>query len=208
MLGRTERRGNAAERPQSGLQIGGDDSRLQVSVRHRGAGVAQQRAAPEPDAAFVAAHPLGFASGKDHRVRSAAARDGVGLDFHQQRRIDQAADLDQRGRRPDLPEHLGVHTAKRGGGGDVGDEHPRAHDVLKARAGLGQGCGDDLENAPGLNTDIAFANHSALGIYGGCPGNKNLSPHPDGAAVTNLVLPLGSGGNELPAHGLSFACTR
>mgnify|MGYP001394362640 CR=1 FL=1 len=79
MLGRAERGGDAAERTQAGLQIGGDDSRLGAGVRHRRAGVAQQRAAPEPDAAFVAAHPLSFATGENDCVGSAAAGDGVGL---------------------------------------------------------------------------------------------------------------------------------
>ena len=208
MLCRAERRGDATQRPQAGLQVCGHYPGLQAGIRHGRPCVAQQRASAEPNTAFVTAHSAGFAPGQDDRIRAAAARDGFGLNLHQQAGVDQVTDLHECGRRTDAPEHLTVRLAKRPGIADVGDKHPGAHHVLEARAGLSEGSSYDLENSPCLHTDITLANHPALGIHCGCPGNKNMRPHSNSTTVTNIGLPLGPGGNDLTIHGLSSARTR
>ena len=60
--------------------------------------------------------------------------EGVGLDLDQHARVDQAADLDHRGRRADVGEDLAVGAADLLPAGDVGDVHARAHHVVQARA--------------------------------------------------------------------------
>ncbi len=79
--------------------------------------------------------------------RSAAAR--LDLDLDEQARVDQRADLDQRGGRPDVAEDLAVDRGDLAGGGDVGHEHPRPHDVGEGEAGLGQGALDDRRGPRG-----------------------------------------------------------
>ena len=82
--------------------------------------------------------------------RRASAAPGLGLDLDEQARVDQRADLDQRGRRPDLAEDLAVDREDLGGTRDVGRRTSGSGRRRRARSRPRQAALDDLEDRPRL----------------------------------------------------------
>jgi hypothetical protein len=65
-----------------------------------------------------------------HRRKAASApQERIGLDLDQHERIDQRLDLDHRSRRTNVAKIFAVRASVLLPAGDVGHEHPRAHDV-------------------------------------------------------------------------------
>ena len=118
--------------------------------------------------------------------------------------LDAPAGIEQRGHdggrgRTRRAERLQVRAADGRDVGGVGQEDAATHDVGEARAGLGEGGGDDREAEASLLVGL----RRRLGVSGhdrGGAGDPDLPSDPDGARVADPVLEGGSGRDALAIH--------
>src|SRR3954469_18972397 len=116
--------------------------------------------------------------------------EGVGFDLHHHARVQQRADLEHGGDGTDVGEDLAVGTPDGLPLRDVGDEHARAHDVLQARADLGERRLDVGEGLLGLDVRVPGAGDGAVLGRRRAAGDPHVRARAHHPAVAHDRLPL------------------
>ncbi len=124
---------------------------------------------------------------------------GLGLDLDEHGGIDQPSHLDHRRRRTDVAENLAVGAADFFPVLDVGDVHPRAHDVAERGSGLLERGSDVPKRLDRLRIGVAGPDDPAVGAGRGRPRNVDHVSDPDGPRVADDRLP-GRAAREVPPH--------
>ncbi len=115
--------------------------------------------------------------------------DGFRFNLDEYLGIDQAADLDHRGRGPNFAENLAMRAAHLFPFGDVDDVDARAHHIFDARSGAFECRRDVTERLRGLLVGVSAADNFPGGIGGRGPRHVHNIAYAYSARVANDRLP-------------------
>jgi len=93
--------------------------------------------------------------------------------------VDEAADLHQCRRRPDVAKHLAMRPADLRPVSNSAHEYPGAHHLAKTRTDLVQGCLDIAESLPRLAVGITRVGNLAAFGRRGRTGDPHVATNPD-----------------------------